>query len=470
MISSIPSTNGGTVDSLLLQAQAAWRSWQAQVRSAGEDPQFARLFAERAAEWWAPVHEAALRIGLAALAEGDACDRPGADLHVLAWSSTANEGPAATEGEEAPVDPPPDATDQLVTAPMLRPPATIAPPPNGTPPLARVEECTRRLLQDRLNGNCVAASVEEPDTPLHRLRSSVGRTPKCDLDKALFRNQVRDLPAKVKWVELVALDDDDRHLALTWLAARLRMLQQLAYLDSAASMNSLTALARMLTRAVALGVSGHVHGLAHRHEPITGSWLGDALAAEASVDARTGRSEPSLQAAQPSRESLIDDAFRRLRPSTIDQPPSHWLGIVDELVTLGVRDSDVRWVGPLSGHLADVAGKVDRDRIRRAVTRAVADAEPESPLPESWPGTAATRGKRAMILGGDRREGRIPTLQARFEFASLDWPDLPEGAPRAVKAAVKKLKGGKYDFAIVLQHFIGHTVTDQVFRLKVKGL
>jgi hypothetical protein len=469
MISPIPRPEVGNIDLLHRQAWEAWRSWQAQLQTAGEDPEFALLFAERAPEAWAPVRESALRLGLAMLVDGGYVEPPGPDLYVVSTPAVSTVEPEPPEADVPPGETLPGATGPVLLQPEPELPAPMPIPTPGTAQLVNVEASTLRMLEERMNGHCVTPARER-DTPLQRLRSSVGRTPKRDLDKALLRNQIRDLPAKVSWSELVALDADDRHLALTWLAARLRMLQELTHIDPSAPTTGLTDLARLLTRAVALGVSRHVHGLARKHEPLNGSWMQDALVAEAKIDERTGRTEPASILTRPSRDGLVDDAFRRLRAAAADEAAPVWLSIVDELVTLGVRDSDVRWVGPLSRHLTEVAGTADRDRIRRAVTRALADAESDVPMPKDWPYLALTRGKRAVILGGDGRQERIPHIRERFEFAALDWPDLPEGAPRAVQTEVKKLRSGKYDLAIVLQHFISHSVTDKVFRLKVDGL
>ncbi|MFZ4580835.1 MAG: hypothetical protein ACOYOB_20830 [Myxococcota bacterium] len=479
MISELPKCEDPHVDVLLEQARAAWSAWQEQLRIASEDPEVARLFAARAAEAWVPVQEAALKLGLAMLSQPNPpAARPVTELFVVpAPALVAAEDDTAAEvaGQVASpeLDPPMplDASAEPVAefAPACVPMATrpIVPAPK---PLAEVAPDTLRMLQASMSGAREAKPVAPVESVLGRMRAAVGRTPRRDLDAGLYRNQVLSLPQKVVWNDLVALDQEERYLVLTWLAARVRMLQDQAYLDRGASLDGLTKLFKMLTRALEFGVARRVHGLARAHEPLHGSWLQDALAAEEKIDELTGRSLAAPPVPGRSRDSQIDDAFRRLRTLVTTESSEHWLPIVDELVALGVKDADPRWVGPLAEHLDALADTVERQRIARAVTSAVSESQPEPAPHNDWPYLALTRGKRAVILGGDGRQERIPRLKERFDFAVLEWPAMPEGSPRAVQTEVKKLKSGKYDIAIVLQRFIGHSVTDKVFALKVPGL
>jgi hypothetical protein len=107
---------------------------------------------------------------------------------------------------------------------------------------------------------------------------------------------------------------------------------------------------------------------------------------------------------------------------------------------LGVKEADPRWLGPLAGQLDEFAGTVERQRIARAVTSAVSESQPKPPPSSAWPYQALTRGKRAVILGGDGRQERIPRLQEWFGSSVLDWPDMPDGAPRAMQTEVTKLE------------------------------
>jgi hypothetical protein len=69
---------------------------------------------------------------------------------------------------------------------------------------------------------------------------------------------------------------------------------------------------------------------------------------------------------------------------------------------------------------------------------------------------AQCRGKRAIIVGGDPRNERLPTLKAAFGFDSLEW--APSGNERRVGNVVARMEGGGVDLIIALKGFIEHKV------------
>ncbi len=408
---------GARVAELLSQADSAWKDWQELVQQAAVDPVRARAFWKDAAQQWRKVEDVAAALGLALLAaEGQATE-------------------SADKARPIPIEP-----------------------------------ATLQLLEDRLNGHRAVSVLNQSESALARLRKVVGKTPQRALDRALFLGQVETLRSKVRWDVLETLTNDERQLALIWLAARVRWLQAFSGEQPPKAKTACSTLMRLLARALGLGVTGHVHGLAHRHEPRGTSWLEDALAVEAEIDRRVGRLPRANRIRERSKSGRVDDGFRRLRELSDNAPAPVMLAVVDELLTLGVADTDVRWRGPLKLRAAEVTGTAARDRVRRGVMGASSNSGRTKAQASSWEKAEMTRGKHAVILGGDRRGDRIKKLQAHFEFAVLDWRDLPTGSPRAVKSVVEQLKAGKYDVAIVLQQFISHAVTDKVFGVKADGL
>ena len=131
-------------------------------------------------------------------------------------------------------------------------------------------------------------------------------------------------------------------------------------------------------------------------------------------------------------------------------------------------------IGATGGRHGELVGTPALARVRRHVAAELEARETEPAIPavriaEDWHGFAHTRGKRAVIVGGDGREERQPMLQQAFKFAELDWPDVPKNSPGRSGAVISQAKRGKYDFVICLQRFISHNITDALFDLEVPG-
>jgi hypothetical protein len=69
-------------------------------------------------------------------------------------------------------------------------------------------------------------------------------------------------------------------------------------------------------------------------------------------------------------------------------------------------------------------------------------------------------GKRALIVGGDKRGEAQARVLAGLQLKSLDW-ETGEGVRRASSTA-ERCKKGSFDLVIFLKRFISHTLTAQV--------
>ena len=131
----------------------------------------------------------------------------------------------------------------------------------------------------------------------------------------------------------------------------------------------------------------------------------------------------------------------------------------------GVTAEDNRLTRMLIPHLDALTGDKGLKRLRRAV-RAVTTSpgqgdapEPaDVPLPADWPLWSITRGKTAILVGGEPREAPRARIQAAFEFETLLWAHSSD--IRAMQRLADRIHGGSPDLVILLARFISHKVTD----------
>ena len=172
---------------------------------------------------------------------------------------------------------------------------------------------------------------------------------------------------------------------------------------------------------------GFAYGLMRDHRPRSGSWdedvdaavddLYDALPA-AEATPKVGKRLVALEglvAELSSCPAEVSDAVRAQIRSE-----------VSALLTDGVSARNTRLVHIVAPVADDLTGPEMR-ALRRAARAMVADAaavpdgdeEADGPMPEDWPWWSVTRGKRAVMVGGDPREPNRVRLEKAFEFADL---------------------------------------------------
>ena len=216
-----------------------------------------------------------------------------------------------------------------------------------------------------------------------------------------------------------------------------------------------------------------VHGAIERFSEdidlsVSPAWLDDARTIQLELKEELGidRAPPPFNA---------DDAFRRLRADIDTLTPAQLRERLTLMLDNKVADTEKRFVGLLDSRLPDLADDPKLRRLLRRVSDALDDDDRDDEpvlvaIDPNWPGLQHTRGKRAVIVGGDGREERRPQIRDAFQFAELEWPDVPKGAPGKVASLVEQVRGKRYDIVICLQRFISHGVTDQLFGLDVPGV
>lgn len=210
---------------------------------------------------------------------------------------------------------------------------------------------------------------------------------------------------------------------------------------------------------------GFVHGLALHHGPEHGSWIEDAGVEEERIRLELGL----VDAADTAHEAVnIDDVLRRLTEAVHD-------GLSDDDLVKRVRSALRDGVAPdhtrlvrLVAPYVELLGGDEFSALRRAVDAELAEQEVEadtdvSSLPAGWPGWAYTRGKRAVIVGGEPRAQRVEAIQQAFGFADVQWVPKTDKGARKVQALVERMKNGTIDLVICLRAFSSHKLYDAVF-------
>lgn len=81
-------------------------------------------------------------------------------------------------------------------------------------------------------------------------------------------------------------------------------------------------------------------------------------------------------------------------------------------------------------------------------------------LPASSQLLKKTKGKRAVLVGGDKREDGRKSLEQYFEFSSLVWVDPIQY--NRVDAVAAQIRNGNYEVAIVVNSFIRHGMSEKI--------
>ncbi len=386
----------------------------------------------RASEAAAPVAvEPAVAAGLAATAQ-----------HVDA------ELRADTTSPEPPSNPAPD------------PPATPASPGPATPSVARVavETAAAPSLTPRpsLDPDAVARlfgrGAPTPAAPPVRLRAilkHLGR-PEVVADAAGWEQQRAALTeaTRLLWDLDMAVDIEGRRALVSLIAARVR------YFIAHAT-GDLNGLFSSLTKYSKERQPGFVVGLSRNQTPRMATWLEDAEDAWAYLKERTP--EASVE---PNPERALAALTAALEAS---QEPSALSTLVRHVLESGIASADPRLTRRLAPYLDLIAP--DLKAVRKAVRKHLAETEapPGSPpdvVPADWPFLDRTRGRDAILVGGDRREQAQDRVKAAFGFNSVYWDSGWE--PRRVEALAERVTRGGIDVVILLARFLSHKTWDAI--------
>jgi len=216
---------------------------------------------------------------------------------------------------------------------------------------------------------------------------------------------------------------------------------------------------------------GWVKGLSFGHTPERASWYEDGVAWWNELQrAFDLPDEPKKQPLSP--EKLLQKVEKRVLDSPapgegVDSTPV--LQAFREAVDGGLKADDprlVRLAMPFIDALT-AAGSAHKD-IRKAVRRAQdADVEAAADLtgevaaaaeigpPPEWAWWPLVRGKRAVIVGGDRREEARKRLQDTFELSECEWVPL-QHENQALRSLAASVTGGGVDLVLILRRFVPH--------------
>ncbi|MEI6511451.1 MAG: hypothetical protein WCO25_05440 [Candidatus Uhrbacteria bacterium] len=206
---------------------------------------------------------------------------------------------------------------------------------------------------------------------------------------------------------------------------------------------------------------GYVYGAKRDHGPLGGTWKHDAQAY---------LNELSDVAAESADGSVTPGRLIRLLELSVEnaEPSEDVFDSLDVAIRGGVSQSDSRVVRILEPFLSDLDATGQYKTLRGAIraagrkSQAVAViAEESAPVLAGWPWLAFTRGKLAVMVGGDPREPNRVRIQDAFGFAELAWD--PSADRSNLLAQVRdRVACGKVDLVIILRRFIGHDVDNVV--------
>ena len=73
-----------------------------------------------------------------------------------------------------------------------------------------------------------------------------------------------------------------------------------------------------------------------------------------------------------------------------------------------------------------------------------------------------TRGQKALIIGGARREDVRQQLFELFKFDRLDWEDYEGTKPAKLRSLEQRIRNGGLDLVLILKSFISHHVSEKL--------
>ena len=206
---------------------------------------------------------------------------------------------------------------------------------------------------------------------------------------------------------------------------------------------------------------GWVTGLSRQHKPESDSWLSDAHYWWNTLQRELGSIAIEQQKAHLNPEVSLNDLRGVLERSPEAAPVQK---AANRALRAGVSPEDPRLVGLLRPHVELIAGDKGLKRVRKAIREGAAvepgsmDGSDDEVVPADWPLFERTRGRVAVIVGGETREPRRARIEEAFGFAELSW--ISGFELRTVQSLAERIAGGGVGLAILLGRFVSHKVTD----------
>ncbi len=285
-------------------------------------------------------------------------------------------------------------------------------------------------------------------------------------DEAAWRRAVdllaREVRARTGWSEATRTAHQE---LVSYVAARARYLQdevqnRYGYDDHGAV---LTNVFRTLSAYQAEARKGFANGLARNQRPSSGTWWAESKVWWRRLAARGGT------AIRPSRAELLDDVAAALTMPLVTQVVRSAL---EAAISGGVTSDDPKLIALIEpfAHVLEGTTRLktlrsvlkQRARSSKAQTAGPRGSEGDSTIVVPDDVVAWTRGKSAVLIGGDRvsvNDSLQQTLDA-LELTDHRWETGHQ--VRRVGSVADQVRAGGVDLVVIFRQFISHKVSEQL--------
>lgn len=374
---------------------------------------------------------------------------------------------------EAPIEPPPR---RPAFPPVFRDEAPPAPVPVHREEVEAASEDSVSRLNEHFKAGPAFRETPSVDWrgELQGILSglALGAEDEAELDRV--HRAIRDCD---RW--RVLPKDLQRNL-VGLMASRLRRLQDERQLtspqreDAVARSNSQFRIEDSFSRLSAYSKReqpGYVIGLSRHHRPMRDTWEEDAEAYWERLSTWAPEPEP---APSPNHERLLTELEGVTKELSGGLPPEVREAVVSQLrrtlrkvLEGGVSPRDPRLIRLILPFQEDLDGQ-DLRSLRRILRDAHIDSlseeeeekmETRTLLPDEWRWWGRTRGRRALIVGGEPREVSRVRLKEAFNLSELDW-ESADFRRNSLMGVRDRVRMGKVDLIIILGAFVGHDADD----------
>ncbi len=391
-------------------------------------------------------------------AEPDAAPRlPRMVLGGAAPAPAADEGPAV-ERAESPFEEADITEEAEITEAVARPtPPMPAGPPASLADIARLAERFEKRddFADDPDARHRAWRAEQARALLQR----IAHVPSV-AERAAARRELQEIAAITKELDLLTEIPRTWHrLAMGLLAARARRIQDEVPVDAGVPnwSSTIDAIFQRLTAHSEEARPGWVNGLSRGHTPRRRSWEADARDWLHRLNhVRNGGADDRARVMLEDLRAELDEG--ELADEAIAER-------LDAIVRAGLSSDDPDLLEVATPHLEVLENAGRCKTLRKRIRERLASDERADAAEDARPGwsptpgvLAATRGKVAVIVGGDERANSRERIREAFGFAEVSWER--GWNTRRVQSLRDRIEAGNVDFAIFLRRFINHKLCD----------
>ena len=210
---------------------------------------------------------------------------------------------------------------------------------------------------------------------------------------------------------------------------------------------------------------GFVRGLGRGQKPERSSWVHDAEYWWRKLREELGDAGHPVKQAPSIRPEAALEALSRVVEAKQSGETIRRAAIY--AVETGVASDNPRLLKLLAPHLVELEGDSRLKNVRRArrpppppPPPAAVSTEPaaEAVVPADWPYLRLTKGRVAVMVGGDLREQTRRNVQRALGFKELTWESGYD--VRATQSLASRISRGRVEFVIFLRRFISHKITE----------